>query len=81
MKEEDYREKLLLAVYNILYPVKDRGMVTLVFRFELGNLINEDEDEILLELEEDLIQNGWINQDPRSRLLRPTEKLRDFIEG
>ncbi len=47
---------------------------------EIEGLINEDEDEVLLDLEEILINNGWIKQDIRSRLLMVTDKLREFIE-
>ncbi len=80
MKEEKFDEKLLKAVYDILSPLQNRGMVTVVFRFQLGDLINEDEDDVLLDMEESLINDGWIEQDNHSRLLRATDKLRDFIE-
>lgn len=80
MKEEKFDETLLKAVYDILSPLQNRGMVTVVFRFQLGDLINEDEDDILLDMEESLINDGWIEQDDHSRLLRATDKLRDFIE-
>ncbi|HSO25582.1 MAG TPA: hypothetical protein VLR54_03060 [Methanobacteriaceae archaeon] len=80
MKEEKFDEKLLKAVYDILSPLQNRGMVTVVFRFQLGDLINEDEDDVLLDMEESLINDGWIEQDNHSRLLRATDKLRDLIE-
>jgi hypothetical protein len=80
MKEEKFDEKLLKAVYDILSPLQNRGMVTVVFRFQLGDLINEDEDDVLLDMEECLINDGWIEQDNHSRLLRATDKLRDLIE-
>jgi hypothetical protein len=80
MTEENFSEELLQAVYRTLNSVPDRGMVPLVFRFQLGSIINEDEDEILLDLEEILINTGWIKQDVRSRLLMATEKLREYIE-
>jgi hypothetical protein len=80
MKEEKFDEKLLKAVYDILSPLQNRGMVTVVFRFQLGDLINEDEDDLLLDIEESLINDGWIEQDNHSRLLRATDKLRDLIE-
>ncbi len=79
MKEENLSAELLRAVYDILNPLPDRGMIPLVFRFQLGGLINEDEDDVLLDIEESLINNEWIIQDPRSRLLMATDKLREFI--
>jgi NADPH-dependent glutamate synthase beta subunit-like oxidoreductase len=78
MKEEKFDEKLLKAVYDILSPLQNRGMVTVVFRFQVGDLINEDEDDVLLDIEESLINDGWIEQDNHSRLLRATDKLRDL---
>jgi hypothetical protein len=80
MKEEILSKELLQAVYKTLNSLPDRGMVPLVFRFQLGSIINEDEDEVLLDIEEVLINQGWIKQDIRSRLLIATEKLREFIE-
>ncbi|MDP3623410.1 MAG: hypothetical protein Q8R66_05695 [Methanobacteriaceae archaeon] len=80
MKEENFSAELLPAVYNILNPLQDRGMVPLVFRFHLGGLINEDEDDVLLDIEEILINSGWIIQDSRSRFLMVSDKLREFIE-
>jgi hypothetical protein len=80
MKEENLSVELLQAVYDILNPLQDRGMIPLVFRFQLGGLINEDEDDVLLDIEESLINSEWIMQDPRSRLLMLSTKLREFIE-
>ena len=50
-------------------------MVTVIFRNRFGNIIGEDDDDILLDIEEELINDGWIYQDLKSRLLTPTEKL------
>lgn len=81
MKEEKFDKKLLQAVYDVLNSFQNRGMITLVFRFQLGDLINEDEDDILLDIEEKLINYGWVEQDKNSRLLKMGDKLRDFIEN
>jgi len=80
MKEKKFDKKLLNAVYDILGPSQNRGMVTVVFRFQLGDLINEDEDDLLLDIEESLINDGWIEQDNHSRLLKAADKLRNLIE-
>lgn len=82
MKEEvKFDKQLLQAVYHVLNPLQNRGMVTVVFRFQLGDLINEDEDDVLLDIEESLINNEWVEQDNHSRLLKATDKLRDFIKN
>lgn len=69
------KETLLKAAYEILKPHERRGMVTVIFRYELEDYISEDEDDILLEIEEKLIKEGWIHQDMKSRLLTPTDNL------
>ena len=74
-------EKLLKTVYNVLKPFADRGMVTLNFRYQLGDLMDEDEDDVLLEVEEKLINEGWVLQNQKNRLLTISEKLNNLIES
>ena len=62
------------AAYEILKSEK-LGMYTIIFRDQLGNIINEDEEDILLDIEDKLIKDGWVFQDLISRLLTPTDKL------
>jgi hypothetical protein len=52
-------------------------MYTIIFRDKLGDIIEEDEEDILLDIEEKLILDGWVFQDLKSRLLTPTDKLLD----
>lgn len=66
-------DKEIKAAYEILKS--SNGMYTIIFRNELGDIIKEDEDKILLDIEEKLIIDGWIFQDLKSRLLTPTKKL------
>jgi hypothetical protein len=74
-------QELLHSVYQVLKPVEDKGMVTMIFRYQLGDLIQEDDDDLLLEMEETLIKEGWIIQDHRNRLLTASEKLRSLFES
>ena len=67
-------EKEIKAAYEILKSEKS-GMYTIIFRDKLGTIIGEDEDDILLDTEDELIKEGWIFQDLKSRLLTPTNKL------
>ena len=67
-------EKEIRAAYEILKSEKS-GMYTIIFRDKLGTIIGEDEDDILLDTEDELIKEGWIFQDLKSRLLTPTNKL------
>ncbi|MDP3622692.1 MAG: hypothetical protein Q8R66_02050 [Methanobacteriaceae archaeon] len=50
-------------------------MITIVFRSELGEILEEDDEDVLLDYEESLIKQGWIFQNPKSRLLSSTDKL------
>jgi len=70
----ELEEAEIKAAYKLLKPIKN-GMVTVVFRNRLGEIIEEDDDNILLDIEEELINQGWIHQDLKSRLLTPTKKL------
>ena len=57
-------------------------MYTIPFRAKLGDMINEDEDNVLLDFEAKLIDKGWIRQDSKSRIIKPTKKLlRNFSGG
>jgi len=47
-------DKEVKAAYKLLKPIKN-GMVTVVFRNRLGEIIEEDDDDILLDIEEELI--------------------------
>lgn len=67
-------DKEIKAAYKILESEKS-GMFTIIFRDKLGDIINEDEEDILLDIEDKLIKDGWVFQDLKSRLLTPTEKL------
>ncbi len=67
-------DKEIKAAYEILKSEK-LGMYTIIFRDKLGTIIGEDEDDILLDIEDELIKEGWVFQDLKSRLLTPTEKL------
>lgn len=67
-------ERYLEAAYKVLKSIKS-GMVTVIFRKRFGEIIGEDDDDILLDIEEELIKEGWVHQDRKSRLLTPTEKL------
>ncbi len=67
-------DKEIKAAYEILKAEKS-GMYTIIFRDKLGDIIKEDEDDILLDIEEKLIVDGWVFQDIKSRLLTPTAKL------
>ncbi len=67
-------DKDIKAAYELLKTIKS-GMVTVIFRHRLGKIIGEDDDDILLDIEEELINEGWIHQDLKSRLLTPTDKL------
>ena len=66
--------KEIKAAYKILKS-EGSGMYTLLFRDQLGSIIGEDEEDILLNIEEQLIVDGWVFQNIRSRLLTPTKKL------
>lgn len=66
--------KEIKAAYKILESEKS-GMFTIIFRDQLGDIINEDEEDILLDIEDKLIKDGWVFQDLKSRLLTPTDKL------
>lgn len=66
--------KEIKAAYKILKS-EGSGMYTLIFRDQLGSIIGEDEEDILLNIEEQLIVDGWVFQNIRSRLLTPTKKL------
>ncbi|MBI5681266.1 MAG: hypothetical protein HZC47_10260 [Methanobacterium sp.] len=68
-------DKEIKAAYEILKSTKDAGMFTIIFRDQLGDIINEDEEDILLDIEDRLIKDGWVFQDLKSRLLTPTDKL------
>lgn len=68
-------DREIKAAYEILKSSPKSGMYTIIFRDQLGNIIKEDEDNILLDIEEKLIIDGWIFQDLKSRLLTPTKKL------
>jgi len=81
MKKSMFSHEVLHSVYRVLKPVEDRGMVTLIFRYQLGDLIHEDDDDSLLEIEENLIKEGWIVQENRNRLLKLSEKLLMLFEG
>jgi len=70
----ELEEAEIKAAYKLLKPIKS-GMVTVVFRNRLGEIIKEDDDDILLDIEERLINEGWVHQDLKSRLLTPTDKL------
>ncbi len=66
--------KEINAAYKILKS-EGSGMYTILFRDQLGNIIGEDEEDILLNIEEQLIVDGWVFQNLRSRRLTPTKKL------
>jgi len=67
-------DKELKAAYNVLKSIKS-GIVTVIFRHRFGKIIGEDDDDILLDIEVELINDGWIRQDRKTRLLTPTDKL------
>lgn len=67
-------DKDIKAAYELLKSLQS-GMVTVIFRNRLGEIIEEDDDDILLDIEDELIKDGWVHQDLKSRLLTPTEKL------
>ena len=66
--------KEIKAAYEVLKS-EGSGMYTIVFRDKLGTIIGEDEEDILLNIEEQLILDGWVFQNLKSRLLTPTKKL------
>ncbi len=68
------KNKEIKAAYEILKS-EGSGMYTILFRDKLGTIIGEDEEDILLNIEEQLIIDGWVFQNLRSRLLTPTKKL------
>lgn len=70
----ELEDNAIKAAYKLLKPIKN-GMVTVVFRNRLGEIIGEEDDDILLDIEDELIKEGWVHQDLKSRLLTPTEKL------
>jgi hypothetical protein len=68
-------DKQIKAAYEILKSSPTSGMYTIIFRDQLGDIIKEDEEDILLDIEDQLIKDGWVFQDLKSRLLTPTIKL------
>ncbi len=50
-------------------------MVTVIFRNRFGEITGEDDDDILPDIEEESINEGWIHQDRKSRFLTLADKL------
>lgn len=65
---------ILKATYEVLIPYNN-GLWPLRFRWDLGNILNEDENKVLQRYELKLIKEGWIVQKRAGELIRPSEKL------
>lgn len=68
-------KRVLKSAAEILADKAEKGIYPILFRAKLGDMINEDEEDVLLDFEVKLIDKGWIRQDLKSRIIKPTKKL------
>lgn len=69
------------AAYDVLVHHKQNGLWPLLFRWNLGTKLREDEDKVLQGYELKLIREGWLIQTRAGELIRPSDKLiRRFLK-
>jgi len=74
------KESVINATYEILKNYKYSGLKTFIFRYKLGKRLQEYNDEIIHDLEEMLIEYGWVLKDNNKKFLIPTKKLISTVE-
>lgn len=74
------KESVINATYEILKNYKYSGLKTFIFKNKLGERLQEHNDELIHDLEEMLIEYGWVLKDNKNKFLIPTKKLISTVE-